>query len=154
MWDLDGSTADAAQKVRDDVIFDLVLGEPREHGEQPEHCGFDLGRGTSGGEEGRFPVSTAQLGCSESGIDSNILFLVIHPFVHSFTQNSVSTHTVWQDFLLRAITMPWALAGGLIADCSPGKSMRLGLKARILRWLSLLRCQVQPPPQMALLWSD
>lgn len=43
MWDLDASTAEAAKKVGDDVVFDLVLGEPRENGEQPKHCGFDLG---------------------------------------------------------------------------------------------------------------
>lgn len=43
LWDLDASTAEAAKNVGDDVVFDLVLGEPRENGEQPEHCGFDLG---------------------------------------------------------------------------------------------------------------
>lgn len=42
LWDLDASTAEAAKNVGDDVVFDLVLGEPRENGEQPEHCGFDL----------------------------------------------------------------------------------------------------------------
>lgn len=43
LWDLDASTAEAAENVGDNVVFDLVLGEPRENGEQPEHCGFDLG---------------------------------------------------------------------------------------------------------------
>lgn len=43
LWDLDGSTAESAQQVGDDVVFDLVLGEPGEHGEQPKHHRFDLG---------------------------------------------------------------------------------------------------------------
>lgn len=59
LWHLDGSTAEAAKQVGDDVVFDFVLGEPGEHREQPKHHGFDLGRGTSGGQRGRFPVSAA-----------------------------------------------------------------------------------------------
>lgn len=59
LWDLDASTTESAQQVGDEVVFDLVLREPGEHGEQPKHHGFDLGRGTSGGEEGRLPVGTA-----------------------------------------------------------------------------------------------
>lgn len=43
LWDLDGSTTESAQQVGDDVVFDLVLGEPGEHGEQPKHHSFDLG---------------------------------------------------------------------------------------------------------------
>lgn len=59
LWHLDGSTAEATKKVRDDVVFDFVLGKPGEHREQPKHHGFDLGRGTSGGKMGRFPVYAA-----------------------------------------------------------------------------------------------
>lgn len=43
LWDLDASTAESTQQVGDEVVFDLVLGEPGEHGEQPKHHGFDLG---------------------------------------------------------------------------------------------------------------
>lgn len=43
MWDLDGPSAESAKQVGDDVVSDLVLREPGEHGEQPEHHGFGLG---------------------------------------------------------------------------------------------------------------
>lgn len=80
MRDLDRPTAEAAKQVGDEVVFDLVFGEPGEHREHPKHHGFDLGRGKSEGKKGRFPVNAARLGRYELGRDYNILLLVIYSF--------------------------------------------------------------------------
>lgn len=43
LWDLDGSPAESTKQVGNDVVFNLVLGEPGEHRQQPKHHSFDLG---------------------------------------------------------------------------------------------------------------
>lgn len=43
LWHLDAPPTESTQQVRDDVVFDLVLGEPGEHRQQSKHNGFELG---------------------------------------------------------------------------------------------------------------
>lgn len=63
MWHLYTTPTESTQQVRDDVVFDLVLGEPGEHRQQPKHNGFELGGGAPGGEEeGRLQGMLASLG--------------------------------------------------------------------------------------------
>lgn len=52
LWHLYTTPTQSTQHVWDDVVFDLVLGEPGEHRQQPQHNGFELGRGAPV-EEGR-----------------------------------------------------------------------------------------------------
>lgn len=52
LWHLDTSPTESTQQVRDDVVFDLVLGEPGENRQQPKHDGFELGGGAPVGGEG------------------------------------------------------------------------------------------------------
>lgn len=62
LWDLDGSTTEAPKQVGNKVVFDLILGEPGEHREQPKHHGFDLGRGASGEKRAYFQSALLSLG--------------------------------------------------------------------------------------------
>lgn len=88
LWDLDGSTTESAQQVGDDVVFDLVLGEPGEHREQPKHHSFDLGRGTS---EGRGQASSQHSMVWTLRVAEGLQAPVPgHSFIHSFIQNSFS----------------------------------------------------------------
>lgn len=91
LWDLDGSTAEAPEQVGNNVVFDLILGEPGEHREQPKQHGFDLGRGTSGEKRVYFPSVLLSLGASWGEIMISCCWLSIHL---KFVQNLVSTHTV------------------------------------------------------------
>lgn len=43
LWHLYTTPTESTQHVWDDVVFDLVLGEPGEHRQQPQHNGFELG---------------------------------------------------------------------------------------------------------------
>lgn len=121
LWDLDGATAEATKQVRDDVVSDLVLGEPGEHGEQPKQHRFDFGRGTSGGKG---PVSGQRAGPGHWEWGGAAV-----PTIHSFRtaraqglHHSTTGHLIEQlhwghcgesPGLLRAIAGPWALAGGV-----------------------------------------
>lgn len=115
LWHLDGPTAEATKQVGDDVVFDFVLGEPGEHREQPKHHGFDLGRGTSGGKTGRFPVSAAPTWALPVGEGLQYPVAAHHSFkIHS----KCDGHAYWtvcqtlrrksRDFLLRTTSMPCA----------------------------------------------
>ena len=131
MGDLDASTAEAAKQVGDQVVFDLVLGKPGEHGEQPKHRSFDFSWGTSGGKSVGFQSALhGQTRRVSEGLQCPVPG---HPLIHSLIPSNSSEHThgaVCGD--------PEEKTRGLSPGCHQhtqgiswrsGKSTRLGLKS-------------------------
>lgn len=137
MWHLDGSTAEATKQVRDDVVFDFVLGEPGEHREQPKHHGFDLGWGTSGGKTGRFSVSAVPAWALQVGEGLQYPVAAHHSFKihskcdgHAYCTVCQTLRRKSRDFLLRTISTPCAWAGGLLTDATCSEVYKTRLEGR------------------------
>lgn len=89
LWYLDASPTESTQQVRDDVVFDLVLGEPGEHRQQPKHNGFELGRGAPAGEDSGLQRETLTFLSFGSPNLSAVSILSAHPVLQDVKEGKL-----------------------------------------------------------------